>query len=135
MFTPILLFLLPALDPDFPRLDVNQVIAMGLIVEFVGYSSATVGYWNQRRVAFDVAAPMLMVTVPTAIALSWVGSIIPDNWLLFMFGLILFALAFVFVKFHGRATPISPPSGRGNQRFRGGHHRSHGRSHPFLFSL
>jgi len=50
-----------------------------------------------------------MVTVPTAIALSWVGSIIPDNWLLFMFGLILYALAFVFVKFHGRAHPRDCP--------------------------
>jgi uncharacterized membrane protein YfcA len=109
MLTPILHFLLPALDPDFPRLEVNQVIAMGLIVEFMGSSSATVGYWNQRRVAFDVAAPMLMVTVPTAIALSWFGSIIPDNWLLFMFGFILYALAFVFVKFHGRAHPRDCP--------------------------
>ena len=109
MFTPILLFLLPALDPGFPRLDVNQAIAMSLIVEFVGYSSATVGYWIQRRVAFDVAAPMLMVTVPTAILVSWVGSIIPDSWLLFIFGIILFALAFIFIIFHGRAHPRDCP--------------------------
>ncbi len=109
MFTPTLLFLLPALDPGFPRLDVNQAIAMSLIVEFVGYSSATIGYWNQRRVAFDVAAPLLMVTVPTAIILSWIGSIIPDHWLLLAFGLILFALAFVLVTFHGQSHPRDCP--------------------------
>jgi uncharacterized membrane protein YfcA len=109
VFTPTLLFLLPALDPGFPLLDVNQAVAMSLIVTFVGYSSATVGYWIQRRVAFDVAAPILMVTVPTAIALSWIGSIIPDRWLLFLFGFILFALAFVLVKFHGQAHPRDCP--------------------------
>jgi uncharacterized membrane protein YfcA len=109
MFTPILLFLLPALDPEFPRLEVNQAIAMSLIVEFVGYSSASVGYWLQRRVAFDAVAPMLMVSVPTAILLSWIGSIIPDSWLLFLFGLILFTLAFVLIRFHGRAHPRDCP--------------------------
>ena len=109
MFTPTLLFVLPALDPGFPRLDVNQAIAMSLIVEFVGYSSATVGYWIQRRVAFDVAAPMLIVTVPTAIVVSWIGSTIPDSWLLLLFGLILFALAFVLIRFHGRAHPRDCP--------------------------
>ena len=100
LFTPSLLFLFPALDPAFPRLDVNQAIALGLIVEFVGYSSAATAYWRQRRVAFEVAGPVLMITLPTAVLLGWIGSTIPDRWLLFAFGLILFGLAFVFLKFH-----------------------------------
>jgi hypothetical protein len=56
MVTQPLLFLLPILDPGFPNLNVNQAVAMSLIVTFVGYSSATAGYWIQLRVAFDVAA-------------------------------------------------------------------------------
>jgi len=75
LFTPSLLFLFPALDPAFPRLDVNQAIALGLIVEFVGYSSAATAYWRQRRVAFEVAGPVLMVALPTAVPVG--GQIAP----------------------------------------------------------
>lgn len=100
MFTPSLLFLFPALDPAFPRLDVHQAIALGLIVECVGYSSAALGYWRERRVELDVARPILMITLPTAVLASWVGLAIPDRWVLLIFGLILFGLAFVFLKFH-----------------------------------
>ncbi len=71
---------------------------MGLIVEFVGYSSAATTYWRQRRIAFEVAGPVLMITLPTAVLLGWMGSAISDRWLLFSFGLILFGLAFVFLK-------------------------------------
>jgi uncharacterized membrane protein YfcA len=100
LFTPILLFLFPALDPGFPRLDINQAIAMGLIVEFVGYSSAALGYWRQRRVAFLEARSLLLITVPTAVLLSWVGSLVPDKILFLAFGVILFALTVLFVRFH-----------------------------------
>lgn len=100
LFTPSLLFLFPTLDPAFPRLDVNQAISLGLIVEFVGYSSAASGYWRQRRVAFDVASPLLLVTVPTAVLFSLVGSAVPARWLLLAFGLILFGLSFLFIRFH-----------------------------------
>ena len=72
LFTPSLLFLFPALDPAFPRLDVNQAIALGLIVEFVGYSSAAKAYWRQRRIAFEVAGPVLIITLPTVPA-DWRG--------------------------------------------------------------
>ncbi len=109
LFTPSLLFLFPALDPAFPRLDVNQAIALGLIVECVGYSSAALGYRRERRVAFDVARPILMITVPTAVLASWVGSAIPDRWLLLAFGLILFGLAYVFLKFHRVQHPQACP--------------------------
>ncbi len=109
LFTPSLLFLFPALDPSFPRLEVNQAIALGLIVECVGYSSAALGYRRERRVAFDVARPILMITVPTAVLASWVGSAIPDRWLLLAFGLILFGLAYVFLKFHRVGHPPGCP--------------------------
>ncbi len=100
LFTPSLLFLFPALDPAFPRLDVKQAIALGLIVECVGYSSAALGYWRERRVDLDVARPILLITLPTAVLASWIGMAIPGRWLLLAFGLILFGLAFVFLKFH-----------------------------------
>lgn len=77
-----------------------KAIALGLIVEFVGYSSAATAYWRQRRIAFEVAGPVLMITLPTAVLLGWFGSAISDRWLLFSFGLILFGLAFVFLTFH-----------------------------------
>ena len=79
LFTPSLLFLFPALDPAFPRLDVNQAIALGLIVEFFGYSSAATAYWRQRRIAFEVAGPVLRITLPTASSagLDWLGKFRP----------------------------------------------------------
>ncbi len=100
LFTPSLLFLFPALDPAFPRLDVNQAIALGLIVEFVGYSSAATAYWRHRRFGFEVAGPVLRISMTSAVLLGWICSAISDRWLLLSFGLILFGLAFVFLKFH-----------------------------------
>ncbi len=109
MFTPSLLFLFPALDPAFPRLDVHQAIAWGLIVECVGYSSAALGYWRERRLELDVARPILMITLPTAVLASWVGLAIPDRWVLLIFGLILFGLVLCLLEVLSGRSPL--PSG------------------------
>ena len=106
LFTPAFLFLFPAIDPAFPRLTPNQAIAMGLIVEFVGYTSSSSAYCYRRMVAFDVARQLLLVTVPVAVAFSFISFTVPPRWLLVAFGGILFLLAGIMVwQRRARAAP------------------------------
>jgi uncharacterized protein len=105
LFTPAFLFLFPAIDPAFPHLTPNQAVAMGIIVEFVGYTSASSGYCYRRMVAFDMARPLLLISVPTAVALSFVAYAVPPRWLLLAFGAILFLLAALVVW--GRRAPAA----------------------------
>ncbi len=112
LFTPAFLFLLPAMDPAFPRLTAHQAIAMGLIVPFVGYTSSSAAYCVRRMVAFDVARPLLTASVPMAVAFSFVSTAVPPRWLLLAFGAILFLLACLLMRGRGvRAAAGEPTEG------------------------
>ena len=101
LFTPAFLLLFPAIDPAFPRLTPNQAIAMGLVVACVGSASSSSAYWYRRIVALDVAAPLLRVSVPVAVAFSIVAFSVPARGLLATFGGILFFLAVLLGRRRG----------------------------------
>ncbi len=136
LFTPAFLFLLPAMDPAFPRLSANQAIAMGLIVPFVGYTSSSAAYCVRRMVAFEVARPLLLASVPMAVAFSFVSLAVPPRWLLLAFGGILFLLASLLIRGR-RARPaageptdgLADPSGGPPRR----HESRDGRTFIFRF--
>ncbi len=119
LFTPAFLFLLPAMDPAFPRLTANQAIALGLIVPFVGYTSSSAAYCARRMVAFEVARPLLLVSVPMAVAFSFVSLAVPPRWLLRAFGGILCLLAALLIWGRRGRTSAEEPTGVAGDRFAG----------------
>ena len=116
LFTPAFLFLLLVMDPAFPRLTANQAIAMGLIVPCVGSTSSSFAYCIRPMVAFDVARPLLLVSVPMAVAFTFVSLAVPPRWLLLAFGTILFLLASLLVRGRrARAAAVEPTDVAGDR--------------------
>lgn len=100
LFTPSFLFVFPVLFPSFPVLSVNEAIGLAFVVEFFGYSSSVSGYWYRGQIDFTIAKALLAVTIPLAVV-GRVGSyFVPDEGLLFAFGLLLVGLAWAMYRYH-----------------------------------
>jgi uncharacterized membrane protein YfcA len=100
LFVPAFLFVFPAVVPGFPDLAVNAAIGLALFVELFGYSSSVAAYWYRHQIDFNIAAKLLVITVPTA-ALARVGSyFVPSGVLMLGFGVLLVVLAVVLYESH-----------------------------------
>ncbi|RMG94915.1 MAG: sulfite exporter TauE/SafE family protein [Chloroflexi bacterium] len=89
-FTPIFILAL-GLSPEV-------AIGTGLITEVFGFASGLYAYFRKRLIDFRLGGQLLMVTVPLALAGTWIaGSIAPDI-LKTVLGVGLFAIALSFLR-------------------------------------
>jgi uncharacterized membrane protein YfcA len=100
LFTPAFLFVFPALVPGFPALGINAAIGLALFVELFGYSSSVAAYWYRHQIDFNVAATLLLVTVPTAVVARAGSYYVPGDLLMVGFGVLLLVLAVVLYEAH-----------------------------------
>jgi uncharacterized membrane protein YfcA len=100
LFTPAFLFVFPLVVPAFPALAVNAAIGLALFVELFGYSSSVLAYWYRHQIDFNVAAKLLTITVPAAVATRAVSYYVPSDALMVGFGVLLVALALVLYEAH-----------------------------------
>lgn len=91
---------LALLVPGFPQIAVNAAIGLALFVELFGYSSLVAAYWYRHQIDFNIAAKLLVITVPVA-AVARAGSYyVPSNVLMAGFGVLLVVLAIVLYEAH-----------------------------------
>ena len=88
VLVPLLMLLYPTLPPAL-------LTGISLAVVFLNALSGTVAYARQRRIDYRNGLLFALATVPATIAGVWVVRYVPINTFSLMFGLILFAAAFV----------------------------------------
>ena len=106
LFVPAFLFVFPLLVPGFPALAANAAVGLALFVELFGYTSSVTAYWYRPQIDFNVAAKLLVVTVPIAIIARAASYYVPSDVLMIGFGLLLVALAVVLYEAHEHGPSI-----------------------------
>lgn len=106
LFVPAFLFVFPVLVPGFPDLAVNAAVGLALFVELFGYSSSVAAYWYRHQIDFNVAAKILVVTVPTAVVARGASYFVPPAVLMIGFGLLLVALSLILYEAHEHGPSI-----------------------------
>jgi len=106
LFTPAFLFVFPAIVPGFPLLSINAAIGLALFVELFGYSSSVAAYWYRHQIDFNVAAKVLLITVPTAMLARTASYYVPSSVLMVGFGVLLVVLAVILYESHEHGPSI-----------------------------
>jgi uncharacterized membrane protein YfcA len=100
LFTPAFLFVFPLVVPNFPALSINAAIGLALFVELFGYSSSVAAYWYRHQIDFNIAAKVLLITVPTAVLARAGSYYVPPKVLMLGFGVLLVVLSVVLYESH-----------------------------------
>ncbi|MFB6163259.1 MAG: sulfite exporter TauE/SafE family protein [Halococcoides sp.] len=107
LFVPAFLFVFPVLVPGFPvDLRPNEAIGLALFVELFGYSSSVLAYWYRHQIDFNIAARLLVITVPTAMIARVGAYAVPSTVLMLGFGALLVVLAVVLYESHAHGPSI-----------------------------
>lgn len=89
-FTPIFILLL-GLEPAV-------AIGTGLITEVFGFGSGLVAYYRKRLIDYRLGGALLMVTVPMALAGTWIATMVDAGLLKAVLGVGLLAVAASFLR-------------------------------------
>lgn len=89
-FAPILILAL--------RFPPEIAIGVGLMTEVFGFMSGLTAYARKRLIDYRLGAGLLIVTIPMALAGSWVSNAIESNILKTILGVGLFIVAFSFLR-------------------------------------
>ena len=100
LFVPAFLFLFPDVVPGFPDLAANAAVGLALFVELFGYSSSVAAYWYRHQIDFNIAAKILVITIPTAVVARAASYYVPADALMIGFGVLLLALSVVLYEAH-----------------------------------
>ncbi|MFB6106552.1 MAG: TSUP family transporter [Halobacteriaceae archaeon] len=106
LFVPAFLFVFPVLVPGFPHLAANAAVGLALFVELFGYSPSVAAYWYRHQIDFNVAATVLVLTVPTAVVARVASYAVPSDALMAGFGVLLLVLAVVLYGAHERGPSL-----------------------------
>ncbi|MFB6134579.1 MAG: TSUP family transporter, partial [Halanaeroarchaeum sp.] len=98
LFVPAFLFVFPVLVPGFPDLSTNAAIGLALFVELFGYSSSVAAYWYRHQIDFNIAAKVLVITIPTAVLARAGAYYVPSQLLMIGFGIQLVLLSVVLYE-------------------------------------
>lgn len=100
LFVPAFLFVVPVIVSGFPDLPANAAVGLALFVGLFGYSSSVPAYWYRHQIDFNIAARLLVITVPTAVVARVASYYAPDDLLMLGFGGLLVLLAIVLFESH-----------------------------------
>ena len=100
MFAPFFMLVL-GLDP-------RLALGAGLVIEFFGFSSGTIGYWRKGEINFGIAKKIILFTVPATVVGVFLGRVIPSFVLQIMLVLLLFYLASQFLLGGKECQPKDP---------------------------
>lgn len=89
-FTPIFILLL-GLEPAV-------AIGTGLITEVFGFASGLVAYYRRRLIDYRLGGALLVVTVPMALAGTWLATLVDAGILKAVLGVGLLAVAVSFLR-------------------------------------
>lgn len=98
LFVPAFLFVFPILVPGFPDLTTNAAIGLALFVELFGYSSSVAAYWYRHQIDFNIAAKILIITIPTAVIARAGSYYVPSQLLMIGFGVLLVVLSVILYE-------------------------------------
>lgn len=107
IFVPAFLIGFPFLVPSFPAVTANEAIGLTLIIMFFGQTSTLTGYIYRKQVRFDVAATILVITLPFAALGRVVSYYIPERILLSVFVALVFVLAAVLYRSHTTSDTVT----------------------------
>jgi len=80
------------------RLPPEVAIGTGLITEVFGFASGLFAYMRRKLIDYRLGMALLMVTLPLALAGSWLAGWVDQNILKVILGLGLFAVALSFLR-------------------------------------
>ncbi|MFB6083531.1 MAG: TSUP family transporter [Halorientalis sp.] len=100
LFVPAFLFVFPVVVPGFPRLAANAAVGLALFVELFGYSSSVAAYWYRHQIDFNIAARILVITVPVAMIARAGSYYVPSDVLMIGFGALLLVLSIILYESH-----------------------------------
>ncbi len=89
-FSPIFMLAL-GLSPEV-------AIGTGLITEVFGFASGLYAYANKRLIDYRLGINLLMITIPMALAGTWISGHIDPVYLKIVFGVGLFVVALSFLR-------------------------------------
>ena len=95
LFTPIFILVFPLLGPEYVLGSTIAAIGTALITQTFGFLSGFIGYYRRRLIDFRLAARIVVVSVPVAIAGALTAGIVHDSVLLASYALLVAVLSVV----------------------------------------
>ena len=104
LFTPIFILVFPLLGPEYVLGSTIAAIGTALITQTFGFLSGFVGYYRRRLIDYRLAAGIVVVSVPVAIAGALTAGVVHDSVLLASYALLVAVLAVVMWRNRPPAT-------------------------------
>ena len=95
LFTPIFILIFPLLGPEYVLGSTIAAIATALITQTFGFLSGLIGYYHRKLIDYRLAARIVAVSVPVAIAGALTAGVLHDSVLLASYALLVAVLSIV----------------------------------------
>mgnify|MGYP001547591369 CR=1 FL=1 len=93
LFTPIFILVFPLLGPEYGLGSTVAAIATALITQTFGFLSGFIGYYRRKLIDYRLAARIVVVSVPVAIAGALTAGVVHDSVLLASYALLVAILS------------------------------------------
>jgi uncharacterized membrane protein YfcA len=104
LFTPIFILIFPLLGPEYALHSTIAAIAAALITQTFGFLSGFIGYYRRKLIDYRLAARIVVVSVPVAIAGALTAGVVHDSVLLASYALLVAVLSVVMWRNRPPAT-------------------------------
>ena len=104
LFTPIFILVFPLLGPEYVLASTIAAIGTALITQTFGFLSGFIGYYRRRLIDYRLAARIVLVSVPVAVAGALAGGVVHDSVLLGSYALLVAVLSVVMWRNRPPAT-------------------------------
>ena len=104
LFTPIFILVFPLLGPEYVLGSTIAAIATALITQTFGFLSGFIGYYRRKLIDYRLAARIVVVSVPVAIAGALTAGVVHDSVLLASYALLVAVLSVVMWRNRPPAT-------------------------------
>jgi uncharacterized membrane protein YfcA len=104
LFTPIFILVFPLLGPEYVLGSTIAAIGTALITQTFGFLSGFIGYYRRRLIDYRLAARIVLVSVPVAVAGALAAGVVHDSVLLGSYALLVGVLSVVMWRNRPPAT-------------------------------
>jgi uncharacterized membrane protein YfcA len=104
LFTPIFILVFPLLGPEYVLGSTIAAIATALITQTFGFLSGFIGYYRRKLIDYRLAARIVVISVPVAIAGALTAGVVHDSVLLASYALLVAVLSVVMWRNRPPAT-------------------------------
>jgi uncharacterized membrane protein YfcA len=107
LFTPIFILVFPLLGPEYVLGSTIAAIATALITQTFGFLSGFIGYYRRKLIDYRLAARIVVISVPVAIAGALTAGVVHDSVLLASYALLVAVLSVVMWRNRPPATAVA----------------------------